>query len=177
MILGKKRIEKLGSSLCSPYRREHINPASMDVCLGDYLRIYTESLDARAKNPSKQLRINPHGEELVPGFVYLGHTLEEVRIPPGIAAQLIGKSSIGRLGLQIHLTAGYIDPGFQGEITLELAVTQPLVIYPRMRIGQLVFHEVDGQESYQGRYQGDSGPVPSRAWEQLEEYGKGQEIG
>lgn len=169
MILGEQRIRRAGSQLASHWDPELINPASLDLRLGDYVRVYDcERLDAKARNPSRQFRINPHGEELVPGTIYLGHTLEEIRIPVGVAGQLIGKSSIGRLGIQVHLTAGYIDPGFRGEITLELSVVQPVIVYPRMRIAQLVLHDVDGASSYQGRYQGDSGPQPSKSWQQFE---------
>jgi dCTP deaminase len=110
---------------------------------------------------------------LHPGEFALGSTFEQVTLPDDIAARLEGKSSLGRLGLLTHATAGYDDPGFSGHVTLELAnvATLPIKLYPGMKIGQLCFFRLSspadhpyGSEKYGSRYQGQRGPTPSRSF-------------
>ena len=110
---------------------------------------------------------------LHPGEFVLGSTYEVVSLPDDIAARVEGKSSLGRLGLLTHATAGFVDPGFSGHVTLELAnvATLPIKLYPGMKIGQLCFFRLSspaehpyGSEKYGSRYQGQRGPTPSRSY-------------
>ena len=107
----------------------------------------------------------------------LGSTLERVGLPDDLVARLEGKSSLGRLGLLIHSTAGFIDPGWDGHVTLELSnvANLPITIYPEMKIGQLSFMQLSepAQEPYgssglNSKYQGQRGPTPSRYWKNFE---------
>jgi dCTP deaminase len=111
---------------------------------------------------------------LHPGEFALGSTYEVVGLPDDIAARVEGKSSLGRLGLLTHATAGFIDPGFTGHVTLELAnvATLPIKLWPGMKIGQLCFFRLSsaaehpyGSEKYGSRYQGQRGPTPSRSFQ------------
>jgi dCTP deaminase len=115
-----------------------------------------------------------HPFMLHPGEFVLGSTLEVVRLDADIVARLEGKSSLGRLGLLIHSTAGFVDPGFEGHLTLELSnvATLPIAIYPGMKIGQLSFYELStpaehpyGSDAAHSKYQGQRGPTPSRVHE------------
>jgi dCTP deaminase len=110
---------------------------------------------------------------LHPGEFVLGSTYEVVSLPDDVAARVEGKSSLGRLGLLTHATAGFVDPGFSGHVTLELAnvATLPIKLYPGMKIGQLCFFRLSspaehpyGSEKYGSRYQGQRGPTPSRSY-------------
>jgi dCTP deaminase len=103
----------------------------------------------------------------------LGATLERLRLPDDLVARLDGKSSLGRLGLQVHSTAGLADPGFEGQITLELSnvASLPITIYPGMRVAQLVFERLTtpadrpyGHGGLGSKYQGQAGPTPSAYW-------------
>jgi dCTP deaminase len=119
--------------------------------------------------------VEPEGDEpfiLHPGEFVLGSTYEVVTLPDDVAARLEGKSSLGRLGLLTHSTAGFIDPGFSGHVTLELSnvATLPIKLWPGMKIGQLCFFRLSspsdnpyGSEKYGSRYQGQRGPTPSRS--------------
>ncbi len=108
----------------------------------------------------------------------LGSTLERVTLPDDLVARLEGKSSLGRLGLLIHSTAGFIDPGWDGHVTLELSnvANLPITIYPGMKIGQLSFVQLSeaaerpyGSEGIGSKYQGQRGPTPSRYWQNFGE--------
>ena len=110
----------------------------------------------------------------------LGSTLERIRLPDDLVARLEGKSSLGRLGLLIHSTAGFIDPGFDGHVTLELSnvANLPITIYYGMRIGQLSFVQLSepaefpyGADGLGSKYQGQAGPTPSRYWKNFEATG------
>ena len=104
----------------------------------------------------------PSGWLLVPGTLYLGATYERIELH-GVCAQLTGRSSLGRLGVDCHVSAGLIDDGFAGNITLEIRVIHPIILWPGMRLAQLVFESIVGdRRPYRGRYYGDSGPVASR---------------
>ena len=120
--------------------------------------------------------LNVQGDEpfiLHPGEFVLGSTYEVVTLPDDVAGRLEGKSSLGRLGLLTHSTAGFIDPGFSGHVTLELSnvATLPIKLYPGMKIGQLCLFRLSspaehpyGSEKYGSRYQGQRGPTPSRSY-------------
>jgi dCTP deaminase len=115
---------------------------------------------------------------LHPGEFVLGSTAEYVRLPNDLVARLEGKSSLGRLGLLIHSTAGYVDPGFEGHLTLELSnvANLPITIYPNMKIGQISFFRLSsaaenpyGSSKVGSKYQGQRGPTPSKYYENFEE--------
>lgn len=131
---------------------EQIQPASFDVRLGSQL--YETS--------SNTLRVDDDTHVLEPDEAYIGHTMDYVELPNDIAAQLTGRSSIGRQGVIIHKTAGWIDSGFRGEITLELYNfgTDPVFLDVGSRIGQLVFFQLDRSSAgYDGQFQDQKGPT------------------
>lgn len=156
-----------------------IQPASIDLRLGRDFVLYRQPLvpflDARdaesIERHVEHIRI-PDGEGFIlqPGAFALGTTYERVRVPPDLVARVEGRSSIGRLAVVVHATAGFIDPGFEGQITLELSNLGRCAVklYAGMRISQIVFHEMTSpaERPYgKGRgskYQGQSGPVASR---------------
>lgn len=152
-----------------------LQSASYDVCLDHQLLVLDQDDDGflGALDPKLDcaddftpVEIDPeHGYVLAAGTLALGSTIERVRLPDHLAGQLQGKSSLGRLGLMVHSTAGHLDPGFHGHITLELAVVhrRGVRLYPGMPIGQIAFHHVNHvTRSYSGKYNGQSGPTPSR---------------
>lgn len=163
----------------NPYDPQQINPASYDLRLGDRICIYTPNsdvtckyafLDSKKENKVAYDRIPDDGLIVCPGRIYLMHTEESVRANH-LVSVVDGKSSIGRLGLVVHATAGYVDPGYSGQITLEVAVLgEPVKLYAGMRIAQLRFMQPSGEiQPYDGNYVGNmaEGPVPSRSWKQF----------
>ncbi len=148
MILSDKQIlreMKSGSIVIRPFSRKHLGSNSYDVHLGDWLAMYThEILDARRHNKVRQFRIPPEGLMLVPSKLYLGVTKEYTETHRHVPF-LEGKSSIGRLGIDIHATAGKGDVGFCNTWTLEISVRQPVRIYAGMPIGQLIYFEISGE--------------------------------
>lgn len=168
----------VGRILIEPFDERQVNPASYDVRLGDKLVEVKPNNDWRL-DPKRQPAVE-HGVifdeklggwQLFPGKLYLGHTRERIRTDH-YEPTIDGKSSIGRLGVFIHVTAGYGEPGFDGQYTLEIVVTLPTILYPGMRIGQARFTTLEGKvELYRGNYAGEysKGPVPSRAWRQFEQ--------
>ncbi|MEU0242858.1 dCTP deaminase [Streptomyces sp. NPDC012474] len=149
----------------TPFSAEQVNPNSYNVRLGSTLIVYTsEVLDAHRPNPTRDITIAPEGEVLQPGELYLGHTLEEVGSDTFVPL-LFGRSSIGRLGLFVEITAPIGDIGFHGQWTLMLTPTRPLRVYAGMRIGQIMFFVSTGDiDPYRGKYQAAAGPQPSRYW-------------
>ncbi|MCX7605667.1 MAG: dCTP deaminase [Bacteroidia bacterium] len=147
MILSDSQIlEALeqGTLRIEPFRREALGSNSYDVHLGPYLRVYASSvLDARHPMPSSLLKIPPKGLYLIPGVLYLGAT-EEYTESHTYVPFLEGKSSIGRLGIQIHSTASKGDVGFCNHWTLEISVIHPIRVYAGMPIGQLIFFTLQG---------------------------------
>lgn len=147
MILTDKRIleeiEK-GSIVIEPFNREHLGTNSYDVHLGRNIAIYTdEILDARKHNKVKHMEIGEEGFVLQPGTLYLGVT-EEYTETHSTVPFLEGKSSIGRLGIDIHATAGKGDVGFCNTWTLEISCVHPVRVYAGMPIGQLIYFKVEG---------------------------------
>lgn len=141
-----------------PFLPEHIQPASLDV-----------RLDAGFHDPVTGVDLNVGQMRLEPGAFLLASTLEVLRIPTDLVARLDGRSSWGRLGLMVHSTAGFIDPGFEGQVTLELFNVggAPIRITEGCRIGQVSFHQMTGPASSPypregSKYQGQRGPTPSR---------------
>ena len=164
-----------------PFDQEMVQPSSVDVRLDRFFRVFENHkyphIDPAADQPDLTRLVEPHGEEpfiLHPGEFVLGSTYEVVTLPDDVAARLEGKSSLGRLGLLTHSTAGFIDPGFSGHVTLELSnvATLPIKLWPGMKIGQLCFFRLSspsehpyGSAKYGSRYQGQRGPTPSRSFQ------------
>ena len=164
-----------------PFDPSMIQPSSIDVRLDRFFRVFENHryphIDPAEAQDELTREVEPQGEEpfiLHPGEFVLGSTYEVVGLPDDIAARLEGKSSLGRLGLLTHSTAGFIDPGFTGHVTLELAnvANLPIKLWPGMKIGQLCFFRLSspaehpyGSEKYGSRYQGQRGPTPSRSWQ------------
>ena len=163
-----------------PYDPDMIQPSSVDLRLDRYFRVFQNHrygfIDpAEAQEDLTEL-IEPAGEEpfiLHPGEFVLGSTYETVSLPDDLAGRLEGKSSLGRLGLLTHSTAGFIDPGFTGHVTLELSnvATLPIKLWPGMKIGQLCLLRMTspaehpyGSAKAGSRYQGQRGPTPSRSY-------------
>jgi len=138
----------------TPFEPSQVNPNS-----------YTEPvIDAYRANLTTPVEMGPDGYVLHPGELYLGHTLEEVGSDTFVPL-LFGRSSVGRLGLFVEITAPIGDIGFHGQWTLMLAPTRPLRVYPGMKIGQIMFFVAVGPVSlYAGKYQAAVGPQPSRYW-------------
>ena len=155
MILSDKtilqEIEK-GNIIISPLNRAHVNPNSVDLTLAPSYKVYEEGhiLDPRKPNMVQEFLIPEIGVVLYPGEVYLYACNERIGVKNNIRAKVEGKSSLGRLGVFIHVTAGFIDTGFEGSLVLELVVTRPIQIYPNMKICQVEFARVEGDilESY-----------------------------
>jgi dCTP deaminase len=164
-----------------PFDSSMIQPSSVDVRLDRFFRVFENHryphIDPAEAQDELTRQVEPEGDEpfiLHPGEFVLGSTYEVVGLPDDIAARLEGKSSLGRLGLLTHSTAGFIDPGFNGHVTLELAnvANLPIKLWPGMKIGQLCFFRLSspaehpyGSEKYGSRYQGQRGPTPSRSWQ------------
>ncbi len=163
-----------------PYDEAMIQPSSIDFRLDRFFRVFENHryphIDPAADQSDLTREVEPTGDEpfiLHPGEFVLGSTFEVVTLPDDLAARVEGKSSLGRLGLLTHATAGFVDPGFSGHVTLELAnvATLPIKLYPGMKIGQLCFFRLSspaehpyGSEKYGSRYQGQRGPTPSRSY-------------
>jgi dCTP deaminase len=164
-----------------PYDEAMIQPSSVDVRLDRLFRVFENHryphIDPAEDQPDLTREVEPPDDEpfiLHPGEFVLGSTYEVITLPDDIAARLEGKSSLGRLGLLTHSTAGFIDPGFSGHVTLELSnvATLPIKLWPGMKIGQLCFFRLSspsenpyGSAKYGSRYQGQRGPTPSRSFQ------------
>ncbi|MFE9424386.1 dCTP deaminase [Kitasatospora sp. NPDC006697] len=149
----------------TPFESGQVNPNSYNVRLGPTLLTYTEPvIDAHRPNPTTAVQIGPEGYVLQPGELYLGHTLEEVGSDTFVPL-LFGRSSVGRLGLFVEITAPIGDIGFHGQWTLMLNPVRPLRVYPGMKIGQIMFFVAVGPvDLYAGKYQAALGPQPSGYW-------------
>ena len=154
MVLPDRVIRRLiddGRIGIDPYDPELMQPSSLDVRVDRLFRVFRNSrypfIDVKREQEELTELVDVAGDEafiLHPGEFVLGSTLEQVRLPDDLVARLEGKSSLGRLGLLIHSTAGFIDPGFDGHVTLELSnvANLPITIYPEMKIGQLSFMQL-----------------------------------
>lgn len=177
MIMPDHEIRKfcIRNKMVVPYESDLVQPASYDVRLGNVFQIPrnhgTTIVDTGNQETFKDLmeRVElGEGEVLAihPGEFILGCTLERVNIPHAIVARIEGKSSLARLGLMVHVTAGYIDPGFRGSVTMEMAnmLRVPIIVRPGMAIAQLSFDSMSSAaaEPYQGRYQDDDDATASR---------------
>lgn len=148
MILSDKKILdeiSKGNIVIEPFRRENLGTNSYDVALGKWLALYeNDILDARVHNKIKVFEIPEEGYVLMPNRLYLGVT-EEYTETRNFVPFLEGKSSVGRLGIDIHATAGKGDAGFCNNWTLEISVKQPVRIYSGMPIGQIIYFEIAGE--------------------------------
>lgn len=161
MILSGLEIKKrLGSGIfIDPFDESRLNPNSYNLRLHDELVVYTGGLlDMKEDNPWTTLKIPEEGLVLTPGTLYLGRT-EEFTRTEGLVPMLEGRSSVGRLGLCIHVTAGFGDVGFAGYWTLEIHCVQPIRIYPFVEVCQIYYHTIEGafQEYKSGKYQANTG--------------------
>jgi dCTP deaminase len=163
-----------------PFETAMVQPSSVDVRLDRYFRVFENHryphIDPAQEQPDLTRLVEPSGEEpfiLHPGEFALASTYEVVTLPDDVAGRLEGKSSLGRLGLLTHSTAGFIDPGFSGHVTLELSnvATLPIKLWPGMKIGQLCLFRLSsaaehpyGSAKYGSRYQGQRGPTPSKSY-------------
>ncbi|GAB7033438.1 dCTP deaminase [Streptomyces sp. NPDC021749] len=152
----------------TPFDRAQVNPNSYNVRLGPTLLTYTAPvLDAHRPNPTHRIEIDTDGYVLKPGQLYLGHTVEEVGSDTFVPL-LFGRSSVGRLGLFVEITAPIGDIGFHGQWTLMLSPIRPLRVYAGMKIGQIMFFVAVGPITpYAGKYQASTGPQPSAYWRDL----------
>ena len=165
---------------CEPFSESMIQPSSVVVRLDKFFRVFENHkysvIDPSLEQPDLTREVITEGDEpfiLHPGEFVLASTYEVITLPDDIAGRLEGKSSLGRLGLLTHSTAGFIDPGFSGHITLELSnvANLPVKLFPGMKIGQLCLIKLSspaehpyGSEKYGSRYQGQRGPTASRSF-------------
>jgi dCTP deaminase len=181
VVLSDKTIRQeidSGRIVIDPYDASLVQPSSVDVRVDNRFRVFQNSrypyIDVRQPMEDLTELVTVEGEEpfiLHPGEFVLGQTLERVTLPNDLVARLEGKSSLGRLGLLIHSTAGFVDSGFSGNLTLELSnvANLPITIYQGMPIGQMSFMRMDapvdrpyGSEETGSKYQGQAEPTPSR---------------
>jgi len=165
MILSGKEIEKRidKSIFINPYDPNRINPNSYNLSLHNQLMVYQDhEIDMKKANPTEEIIIPVEGLVLEPNKLYLGRTNEYTE-SKNLVPMLEGRSSIGRLGLFIHVTAGFGDVGFRGYWTLEMFCVQPIRIYAGVEICQIYYHTIEGEhENYtSGKYQGNKGIQPS----------------
>jgi dCTP deaminase len=184
MLLSDRDIKaelEAGRVGLDPYDPTMIQPSSIDVRLDRYFRLFDNHkypyIDPAEDQPELTQLLESEDDQpfiLHPGEFALASTFEQVTLPDDVAARLEGKSSLGRLGLLTHSTAGFIDPGFSGHVTLELSnvATLPIKLWPGMKIGQLCFFRLSspaeqayGSSAYGSRYQGQRGPTASRSFQ------------
>jgi dCTP deaminase len=186
VVLSDRTIRRLleeGRIEIEPYDESLLQPSSVDVRVDRYFRVFHNArypyIDVREPQEDLTELVEVDSEPFIlhPGEFVLGSTLERIRLPDDLVARLEGKSSLGRLGLLIHSTAGFIDPGWDGHVTLELSnvANLPITIYHGMKIGQLSFVQLTepaeapyGSGKLGSKYQGQKGPTPSRYWQNFE---------
>ncbi len=183
MLLSDRDIRaavEAGDVVLDPYEPAMVQPSSVDVRIDRFFRLFDNHkyavIDPSQEQPELTRLVEVEPDEpfvLHPGEFVLASTYEVVTLGTGVAARLEGKSSLGRLGLLTHSTAGFIDPGFSGHVTLELSnvATLPITLWPGMKIGQLCFFRLSspaerpyGSDAYGSRYQGQRGPTASLSY-------------
>ena len=188
VVLADRTIRRLideGRIRIEPFDPSLMQPSSLDVRVDRLFRVFRNSrypfIDVKqAQEELTELVEVENGGPFIlhPGEFVLGSTLERVTLPDDLVARLEGKSSLGRLGLLIHSTAGFIDPGWDGHVTLELSnvANLPITIYVGMKIGQLSFVQMTepaespyGASGLGSKYKGQTGPTPSRYWQNFAE--------
>lgn len=183
MILSDRTIREeldAGRIVIDPLDPDCIQPSSVDLHIDRFFRVFRNHtmgyIDVKQNldDLTELVEIPTDGVFILhPGEFVLGSTLERVALPDDLVARLEGKSSLGRLGLLIHSTAGFVDAGWDGQLTLELSnvATLPITLYPEMKIGQISFLRMStpadhpyGSGEVGSKYQGQVGPIPSRYW-------------
>lgn len=162
--------QQSGGLYIEEFSQDRLNPNSYNLRLAPELLVYTEAvLDPKQKNRTREIIIPEEGYVLKPGKLYLAKTMEWTECR-NFVPKLEGRSSIGRLGLAIHITAGFGDVGFCGNWTLELECVQPVRIYPGMEICQISYHTVAGEimDRYHGKYQNCKDVLASRIWREMQ---------
>ncbi|WP_422859916.1 dCTP deaminase [Flagellimonas sp. S174] len=173
MILSGLEIAgRMGTDIAiDPYNPKQLNPNSYNLRLHDELLVYANPvLDMKIDNTVSKLTIPSDGLQLEPGKLYLGRTMEHTRTD-NLVPMLEGRSSIGRLGMFVHVTAGFGDVGFNGYWTLEIFVVQPLIIYPKIEICQIYYHHIEGDYTTykKGKYQNNEGIQPSKMFQDFKQ--------
>ncbi|MFM2073197.1 MAG: hypothetical protein RLZZ623_3461 [Actinomycetota bacterium] len=187
MILSDRSLREqieAGRIVIDPFDDRCVQPSSIDVKIGNLFRVFRNHTAAvidvkqNQEDLTELITIPEDGVFMLhPGEFVLGSTLERVVVPDDLVSRIEGKSSLGRLGLIIHSTAGFIDAGFDGHVTLELTniATLPITLYPGMKIGQVSFMQMTtpadnpyGKGARGSKYQGQRGPTPSRYWENFQ---------
>lgn len=167
MLSGNEIIKRKGREIIiSPFYSDRVNPNSYNITLNSKLKVYTEEvLDCKKDNAYKEIIIPEEGMILYPGELYIGSTNEYTETY-GLVPCIDGRSSSGRLGISVHVTAGFGDNGFKGSWTLEISVIKPVRVYPNMEIGQIYYQKIDGEPGpfYNGRYQGQVEAETSRMY-------------
>ena len=171
MILSGSEIKKnLGANiLIDPFDESRLNPNSYNLTLHDEILTYEEVvLDMREPNRTRRLVIPPEGMVLSPNQLYLGRTVERTETH-NLVPMIEGRSSVGRLGLFVHVTAGFGDVGFSGYWTLEMFAVQPVRVYPGVAIAQIFYHQIAGEieEYVSNKYQHNSDIQPSLLFKEL----------
>lgn len=181
ILSGNRILEEIenGSIKIDPFDISRINPNSYNLRLSDELFTYDNAvLDMRKKNTGLITHISQDGTLLIPGKLYLARTMERTTTEKFVP-MLEGRSSVGRLGLSIHVTAGFGDVGFDGYWTLELSCVQPVLVYPGIEIAQIYYHTLaDSEEDFgergvpirydKGKYQNNNGIQPSMLWKEFQ---------
>jgi dCTP deaminase len=180
MVLSDRSIREAldaGRIKIDPFDDSCIQPSSVDLHVDQYFRLFrnhtSRVIDVRENQEDLTELVDTGDDPLIlhPGEFVLGSTMEKVTLPADLVARLEGKSSLGRLGLLIHSTAGFVDAGWDGHLTLELSnvANLPITVYPRMKIGQISFLQMTtaadkpyGSDGLKSKYQGQWGPTPSR---------------
>lgn len=189
MILSDRTLREqldAGRIIIDPLGPNSLQPSSIDLCLDRFFRVFKNhamghiDVKQNLEELTELVEVPGSGEEpfiLHPGEFVLGSTLERVAVPDDLVARLEGKSSLGRLGLLIHSTAGFVDAGFDGQLTLELSnvANLPITLYPNMKIGQISFQQMTtpadtpyGSSELKSKYKHQQGPMPSRYWENFD---------
>ncbi|MBU2592505.1 MAG: dCTP deaminase [Patescibacteria group bacterium] len=169
--------------LIDPFFKKNVQPSTVDLGLDDEVRVFDNwqlgIVDIKEKSdPSRKIKIDKSGIIIHPGAFILGSTVEKITLPDDIAAKLEGRSSFGRLGLIIHATAGYVDPGFSGWLTFEISNISrlPIRLYAGINIAQISFYQMTspainlyGSKKLGSKYQGQKGPTASKYWKDFKQ--------
>jgi dCTP deaminase len=168
MILARQDILKAisdGDIFVKPFNPDNVSVNSIDLTLNNKLLVYNDPvLSVREKNATSEITIPESGYILQPNQLYIA-SVNEFTNANGYVGVVYGKSSLGRLGLFAHICAGYVDNGYAGNITLELAVIKPLKVFPNMKVCQIAYYETtNSKDLYSGKYMGDTTPQASKSF-------------
>lgn len=175
-----KRLKK-ADLVIDPFEEGMLQPSSVNISLADEIRVFDNwllgEIDVKQKvDPTRLIKIETEGFVVHPGEFILGSTVQKFTLPDDIAGRLEGRSSLGRLGLIIHATAGFVDPGFSGWLTLEISNISrlPIRLYAGMKISQICFYLMSspvinsyGSKKLGSKYQGQKGPTQSRYYQEF----------